>query len=236
MGETGTAKMHCPLIFLVSLVLPSVLGHGALMWPPSWFDPNGTIGLTPGGFMTGQYEFAPNMWYTNWTFIPGEATLDPSLYTFPDFHGDAIEVWDRVHCFNIEELGSWSDVCPTWYPTYMEKNPWMAPGSAEVFSPCGIAGGNPYGIEGCDDHNHDKFCTWGGYSWGPDARDIDLTDAVWTGWPRGETVEVGWGLKANHGGGYSYRLCKVEKWSRRRHRGMLPEDSTEVCLGEQLGT
>merc|ERR1712212_859354 len=88
MGETGTAKMNCPPIFLVSLVLPSVLGHGALMWPPSWFDPNGTIGLTPGGFMAGQYEFAPNMWYTNWTFIPGEATLDPSLYTFPDFHGE----------------------------------------------------------------------------------------------------------------------------------------------------
>jgi len=209
--ETGTVKMDSPLIFPVALFLPSVLGHGALMWPPSWFDPNGTIGLTPGGFMAGQYEFAPNMWYTNWTFIPGEATLDPSLYTFPDFHGDAIEVWDRVHCFNIEELGSWSDVCPTWYPTYMEKNPWMAPGSAEVFSPCGIAGGNPYGIEGCDDHDHDKFCTWGGYSWGPDARDIDLSEAVWTGWPRGETVEVGWGLKANHGGGYSYRLCKVDE-------------------------
>merc|ERR1712142_1295898 len=167
MGETDSSGWISIHFFLVSLILPSALGHGALMWPPSWFDPNGTIGLTPGGFMEGQYEFAPNMWYTDWTFIPGEATLDPSLYTFPDFHGDAIEVWDRVHCFNIEELGQWSDVCPTWYPTYMEKNPWMAPGSAEVFSPCGIAGGNPFGIEGCDDHDHDKFCTWGGYSWGP---------------------------------------------------------------------
>ena len=27
---------------------------------------------------------------------------------------------------------------------------------------------------------------------------------------RGKTAEVGWGLLANHGGGYSYRLCKLE--------------------------
>merc|ERR1712156_1304920 len=29
------------------------------------------------------------------------------------------------------------------------------------------------------------------------------------GWERGGTAEVGWAIKANHGGGYSYRLCKV---------------------------
>ena len=26
---------------------------------------------------------------------------------------------------------------------------------------------------------------------------------------RGETAEVGWSMSANHGGGYSYRLCKI---------------------------
>ena len=196
--------LHTSLLLYILGPL-SVLGHGNMMWPPTWFDPNGTVGLTPGGFMHGEYDTAPNMWYSNWTFIPGEPTLDPSLYSMPDFHGDAYKVWDKVHCFT--SIGE-TDVCPTWYPTSFERNPWMVPGNAEVFSPCGIAGGNPYGIEGCDYKNGD-FCTWGGYSFGPDARDLDWKDAVWTEWPRGEKVEVGWGLKANHGGGYSYRLCKV---------------------------
>ena len=53
------------------------------------------------------------------------------------------------------------------------------------------------------------FARGKGYSFGPDARDLEWKDAVWTEWPRGGKVEVGWGLKANHGGGYSYRLCKV---------------------------
>jgi hypothetical protein len=66
----------------------------------------------------------------------------------------------------------------------------------------------PYGIQGCD-YKNGEFCTWGGYSYGPDAQDLDWKDAVWTEWPRGGKVEVGWGLKANHGGGYSYRLYKV---------------------------
>ena len=191
-----------------------VLGHGNMMWPPTWFDPNGTIGLTPGGFMHGDYETAPNMWFTNWTFIPGKPTLDPSLYSMPDFHGSAYEVWDKVHCFTSSGYG---DVCPTWYPTYPDRNPWMAPGTAPLFSPCGIAGGNPLGIQGCDYKTTSdgkvvpgtEFCTWGGYSFGPDARDLEWPDAVFTEWERGGTAEVGWAIKANHGGGYSYRLCKV---------------------------
>ena len=28
---------------------------------------------------------------------------------------------------------------------------------------------------------------------------------------RGEKAEVGWGMLANHGGGYSYRLCKMDQ-------------------------
>ena len=75
--------------------------------------------------MAGEYKTAPNMWYTNWTFIPGEPTLDPSLYGMPDFHGDAYKVWDKKACFT--DPGN-QDVCPTWYPTNADRNPWMAPG------------------------------------------------------------------------------------------------------------
>ena len=31
---------------------------------------------------------------------------------------------------------------------------------------------------------------------------------------RGDLAEVGWGMNANHGGGYSYRLCKIPEEGR----------------------
>ena len=30
--------------------------------------------------MAGEYKTAPNMWYNNWTFIPGEPTLGQLYY------------------------------------------------------------------------------------------------------------------------------------------------------------
>ena len=32
---------------------PLVWSHGNMVWPPTWFDPRGEIGLSPGGFMMG---------------------------------------------------------------------------------------------------------------------------------------------------------------------------------------
>merc|ERR1711890_38354 len=105
----GTVQRKMLLVTLVVATLGplSVVGHGNLMWPPSWFDPNGTIGLSPGGFMQGglpedvySWPNSPIMWFTNHTFIPGEATLDPSLITVPDFHGDAYTTWEKANCLN----------------------------------------------------------------------------------------------------------------------------------------
>ena len=49
----------------------------------------------------------------------------------------------------------------------------------------------------------------GGYGWGPDARVYRFRDVVATEWKRGSVVDVAWSIWANHGGGYSYRLCKL---------------------------
>jgi len=43
-----------------------------------------------------------------------------------------------------------------------------------------------------------------------------------TSWKRGSTEWVGWGLAANHGGGYSYRLCQLPPEGR--------EALTEECF------
>jgi hypothetical protein len=66
--------------------------------------------------------------------------------------------------------------------------PWCAPGSAPVTSPCGVfAGGGPLL---------------------PDGRDMrDLDRSPTEVWAPGSTQRVGWSMIANHGGGYSFRLC-----------------------------
>ena len=61
------------------------------------------------------------MWFTNYTFIEGEPTLPDYMRTFDDIH-----------------YGPW-DI------DLYKRNPWKHPGSAPVFSPCGILGGNPNG-------------------------------------------------------------------------------------------
>ena len=36
-----------------------------------------------------------------------------------------------------------------------------------------------------------------------------IKGAIKTTWRQGGVEKVGWGILANHGGGYSYRLCRV---------------------------
>jgi len=88
------------------------------------------------------------------------------------------------------------------------KNPWRAPGTAPIFSPCGVDGGNPWG---CPVGNPTPYgCQGGGYGLGPDARAryVDFPRPPTTKWEAGSVVEAAWGIVANHGGGYSYRLCR----------------------------
>jgi len=115
----------------------------------------------------------------------GETTIDESMRTFA----------------NIEPM----------YEEYVESNPWLAPGSAKVFSGCGVAGGNPDGCPEGSPSLPGQDCSpyGGGYSYGPRAEDFEFVDVVTTEWKKGDVVTAGWGMVANHGGGYSYRLCKV---------------------------
>ena len=111
------------LCLAITLALGPLLvaSHGNMVWPPTWFDPEGKDGLRPGG--VGLSENLPMMWFSNWTLIPEdqEATLDPLFFTVPDFHGDAWSIWDRVNCLAIEGLHY--DVCKAWYPINPARNP-----------------------------------------------------------------------------------------------------------------
>merc|ERR1719347_2145846 len=69
-------------IFLVLALFPlTILGHGNMMLPTPWMDPGGKIGLRNKMNCVG--AFSSCLWFTNYTFIPGKPTLDPSLWTYP---------------------------------------------------------------------------------------------------------------------------------------------------------
>jgi len=93
-----------------------------------------------------------------------------------------------------------------------KTHPWRAPGTAPITSPCGVFGGN---FDGCPSAGtNPEFypfgdCSGGGSSYGAKAETINFPNVPFTPWQAGSTVEVGWAVSANHGGGYSYRLCKI---------------------------
>ena len=101
----------------------------------------------------------------------------------------------------------------------------MSPGSAPVYSPCGVYYGNPYGcskaplgevsLEVIKSGVIEEECPngLGVFAYGPFAEDYYMSpgfpDVVTTEWKAGSVVDVAYHLAANHGGGYAYRLCKV---------------------------
>jgi hypothetical protein len=103
-------------------------------------------------------------------------------------------------------------------------NPWRAPGSASLDSPCGVFGGNFHGCPGVGENPvYYPFgdCPGGGSSYGPKGESINYPGLTETALEPNAIVEVGWSVSANHGGGYSYRLCKV------------PEDGGKERLTEE---
>jgi len=180
------------LLPLFSLLL-GVQGHGNMVWPPTWFDSYGLTGLTPGHQCQadGGTEVGACMWYTNYTFTDGMVTLPDEMRTYQD-----------------------------WCPGCFDPHPWRAPGAAPVYSPWGVMGGNPLGCPIGDPASHS--CPGGGFSNGLSAESMMAAGmfpgVITTQWTRGRAEQVGWGIIANHGGGYSYRLCKEG------------EDVTEECF------
>jgi len=204
-SKTST-KMRPPTFLLSSIFflagsLPGMVeSHGALQEPRQWSDATGEWFPCPLFYCVedvietmnksceiDNWSAALNAWwFTNYTFIPGERTLAPAMRTYPQLETYA-------------------------HPKY-DSHPWMSPGSAPVSSPCGALGGNRDGLVGsADDTTISNL--GGGWIYGPLAEEYYVApgfpDVVTTEWAAGSVVEASWYIYANHGGGYSYRLCKV---------------------------
>lgn len=188
-----------------------VASHYGMISPPTWLggsvehvDSNDwrmQVGCGDVPRVWGDKELKPEgcaaQWYTNNTYIPAR---QPATIT------------------DDSPLRTWH-LCPQGG---CGKHPWRAPGTAPLYSPCGVDGGN---LHGCPAGNTAKSgCAPGGYGNGPDARDWyqGKTRPV-TKWKAGSEQEIKWGILANHGGGYSFRLCPMPK------SGKLA-DLTEECF------
>ena len=91
---------------------------------------------------------------------------------------------------------------------YFYFSPWRRPGSAPVLDACGTAGGRIPG-QGAGGFGAVYQNTTHAKQGDLGSRVLPHTPSGTT-WKAGSTVEVAWTLQANHGGGYSYRLCPLE--------------------------
>merc|ERR1711909_119091 len=92
MGCPGVFTMILNLVLGALIPIISVSGHGNMVWPPTWQDAGGRIGVSPGMNCAAGYEYffdgdqaksgAICLWYTNYTMKEGETTIDESLRTF----------------------------------------------------------------------------------------------------------------------------------------------------------
>ena len=125
-------------------------------------------------------------------------------------------------------------------------NPWRAPGSAPVVSACGQAGGKykqtPVG--GDSTFTTNDLATMGdmGTMLKPVPEQLQAT------WTAGEAVDVSWGMRYNHGGGYQYRLCPADsditeecfqrmplEFVKSEHKLLWNNGSLIAMLGEEKG-
>ncbi|KAL5267021.1 hypothetical protein ACHWQZ_G004161 [Mnemiopsis leidyi] len=181
---------------LFSMMMIQISCHGNMVYPPVFQDFQ-NIGLNlnraykgHGGFIgcgrndpsNGVDNSCVLQWYSNFTRVPA---------------GQPMTLPEDMRAFKIWQVDRRSGL-----------NPWYAPGTAHVFTPCGAAGGNP---EGCPrGHLKKNNCPGGGHSLGPAAEKYYSKRTVpVTAWPQGSVQNVAFTLSANHGGGYQYRICKV---------------------------
>eukprot|EP00438_Fugacium_kawagutii_P024618 Skav207647 [mRNA] locus=scaffold2758:23314:24345:+ [translate_table: standard] len=101
---------------------------------------------------------------------------------------------------NAEEFRTFNVKVSSGPKDWSRKNPWRAPGTAPVYgSGCGIYGGKEKNVLGSSGQ------LLGFHEAGMDGQKLPGKEPMV--WPRGSIQEVAWAITANHGGGYSYRLC-----------------------------
>jgi len=184
--------------FSALLQVISVFGHGAMVIPFSWHDSEG-IGLAaPGfGYEIGCYPVEGSQSQSNHKNYCADHwfTNDTRIIGEQTITDDLL--------YDVQDKGT--------------KHPWLSPGTAMSYSPCGAHGGNPLGCQQMPNEVYGDCCggvQCSGFAFGHNAEEFEYPQAKSTLWARGSVQDVAWHVAANHMGGYSYRLCKIPEEGR----------------------
>ena len=82
------------LVALATIILSplSVSCHSNIVWPNTWFDKGGVLGMTPGTQCAGGGDtgIGPCMWFSNYTFISGVMLLGEK--NISDLHNSSLPI------------------------------------------------------------------------------------------------------------------------------------------------
>ncbi len=161
----------------------------------------GCIGEACLYYQIGCFQSCPSCSYTGKTLYPvpedlkkaGNCPVPPA----PTLGGGIPEEEHKLRTYNIDNLSKRGD--------WTRWNPWRSPGTAgkgnPKFQPCGVNSGSKPTFPDPPAAGQKQFAN------GTDLPPTRIT----TKWKIGSIVDAEWSIYANHGGGYSYRLCKKEK-------------------------
>lgn len=190
------------------LTVSAALGHGAQVNPRtrnsvdyiSGVNTQRCSNLTGAACNNGQASF----WYSQGCFIGCPTCDEASGRRQTDLCGLGFKQ-------TLTDKKYWSlnrDAVPGSSLDIYKHNPWRAPGAAPVSDACGLAGGSHSRKDGAEagDYVQTQFAQHGDVGTEVLKPLVDYTPPVYT---RGGTADVTWSMRNNHGGGYSYRLCKT---------------------------
>ena len=198
--------MYWFLIAASIICITQVHGHGTMVLPINWFDHPHFV-VTKEGWKVDYNGIKSSRMCMSGCFLNHKDVCPESQNSCNGMPYPGCScMWFTNYTF-IDKPTLLSPKYRTYphveHPGYFRNHPWFAPGSAPVDDPCGVAGGN---LKGCIGGH----CMKNTYGYGAKATDFKFHYQVKeTEWVRGGIAEVAWGIVANHGGGYSYRLCKL---------------------------
>lgn len=174
-------------------LLTTGAGHGVMYEPPV----RNSFGMK---FLTPACAGGSCLWFNQGCtigcpFCSGSGSVYPSEPDCKDHAKPTLAFSDTAD--RTYELSIMSAV-----DDWTKYHPWRYPGAAPVLDPCGISGG--WFFEGSPGNGGEAPIGVPQGVKGSEFLPKLLDETVWIA---GSVVEVAWGITANHGGGYQYRLC-----------------------------